>query len=111
MSASASSSDLPAVPLLIGNEPLVTGEWLDVMDPAAPRQVVGRVALASEAVSRRAVDVAHAAAEGWAALEPERRAEVLLGALSEVQAAQAEKAELLVRENGTRNANDIENIR
>src|SRR5690348_12510292 len=100
MSASAAPSELPVVPLSIGNEPVVTGEWLDVMDPAAPRQVVGRVALASEALSRRAVDVAHAAAERWGALEPERRAEQLLAAVKEVEASQSQNAELLVRENG-----------
>jgi acyl-CoA reductase-like NAD-dependent aldehyde dehydrogenase len=85
---------------LIGGEPVETGEWLDVVDPAAPRQVVGRVALASEALSRKAVDAAHAAAEKWGALEPGRRAEIMLGALGALEAERAENAELLVRENG-----------
>jgi len=79
---------------------MVTGEWLDVMDPAAPRRLVGRVALASEALSRRAVDAAESASEGWAALEPQRRAELLLAALGALEADRAANAELLVRENG-----------
>ena len=77
----AASDQALKVPLLIGGEPVETGEWLDVMDPAAPRRLVGRVALASESLSRRAVDAASAAAERWGALEPGRRAEMLLAAL------------------------------
>jgi acyl-CoA reductase-like NAD-dependent aldehyde dehydrogenase len=100
MSASTAAEKLPSVPLLIGGEPIETGEWLDVMDPAAPRQVVGRVALASEALSRKAVDAAQAASEGWGALEPGRRAEVLLSALGALENERNENAELLSRENG-----------
>jgi acyl-CoA reductase-like NAD-dependent aldehyde dehydrogenase len=100
MAASASAHNPPTIPLLIGGEPVTTGQWLDVMDPAAPRQLVGRVALATEALSRRAVDAAHSASESWGALEPGRRAEILLGALGALDADRAENAELLVRENG-----------
>jgi acyl-CoA reductase-like NAD-dependent aldehyde dehydrogenase len=85
---------------LIGAEPVVTGEWLDVMDPAAPRSAVGRVALASEALSRRAVDEAYAASESWGAMDPNRRVEVLLEALGALEAERAENVELLSRENG-----------
>src|SRR5690606_831282 len=95
-----SAGDVPTVPLLIAGEPVVTGEWLDVMDPAAPRRLVGRVALSSEALSRRAVEAASRAAEGWGATEPRRRAEVLLAALGALEAERAQNAELLVRENG-----------
>src|SRR5688572_11419879 len=100
MSGSTAADKLPSVPLLIGGEPIETGEWLDVLDPAAPRQVVGRVALASEALSRKAVDAAQAASERWGALEPGRRAEILLAALSALEPDRAENAELLTRENG-----------
>jgi acyl-CoA reductase-like NAD-dependent aldehyde dehydrogenase len=96
----AASDQTPNVPLLIGGEPVETGEWLDVMDPAAPRRVVGRVALASEALSRRAVDAASVAAERWGALPVGRRAEILLGALGALEAEHARYVELLVRENG-----------
>jgi acyl-CoA reductase-like NAD-dependent aldehyde dehydrogenase len=97
---SATGESVPAVPLLIGGEPVVTGEWLDVMDPAAPKRLVGRVALASEALSRRAVDAAAKAAEGWGATEPRRRAEILLAALDALEAERSQNAALLVSENG-----------
>jgi len=99
-SEKAASDQAPKVPLLIGGEPVETGEWLDVKDPAAPRRLVGRVALASEALSRRAVDAASVAAERWGALEPGRRAELLLGALSALEAEHAKNVELLSGENG-----------
>jgi acyl-CoA reductase-like NAD-dependent aldehyde dehydrogenase len=85
---------------LIGGEPVLTGQWLDVMDPAAPRRLVGRVALASEELSRRAVNAAQAASESWGALEPQRRAQLLLAALGAVEAERAAHGELLTRENG-----------
>src|SRR4029079_10222944 len=100
MPAAPETTETPRVPLLIGGEPVVTGEWLDVMDPAAPKRLGGRVGLASEALSRRAVDAAQKASESWAALEPQRRAELLLSALGAVEAERAANAELLVRENG-----------
>src|SRR6188508_241743 len=96
----AASDQALKVPLLIGGEPVLTGEWLDVMDPAAPRRLVGRVALASEELSRRAVNAAQAASESWGALEPQRRAELLLAALGAVEAERAAHGELLSRENG-----------
>ncbi len=99
-SSAVVTGEAPKVPLLIGGEPVTTGQWLDVMDPAAPKQVVGRVALATEALSRRAVDVAQAASEKWGALEPARRAETLVAALAAIEAERAENIELLVRENG-----------
>jgi acyl-CoA reductase-like NAD-dependent aldehyde dehydrogenase len=100
MAASASAHNPPTIPLSIGGEPVTSGQWLDVMDPAAPKQLVGRVALATEALSRRAVDAAQSASESWGALEPGRRAEILLAALGALDAERAENAELLVRENG-----------
>lgn len=100
MAGSMATDKVPMVPLLIGGEPVTTGEWLDVMDPAAPQEVVGRVAMASEAVSRRAVDAAHAASERWGAMDPHRRAEVLVAALGALEPERAENIELLVRENG-----------
>ena len=96
----AASDQTPQVPLLIGGEPVETGEWLDVMDPAAPRRLVGRVALASEALSRRAVEAASVAAERWGALPVGRRAELLLEALGALEAERARNVELLSRENG-----------
>lgn len=94
------AESVPAVPLLIGGEPVVTGEWLDVMDPSAPKRLVGRVALASEALSRRAVDAAARAAEAWGATEPRRRAEILLAALDALEPERSQNAALLVSENG-----------
>jgi acyl-CoA reductase-like NAD-dependent aldehyde dehydrogenase len=100
MSVSAATREVPRVPLLIGGEPLSTGEWLDVMDPAAPERVVGHAALANEALARRAVDAASKASKAWGALAPERRAELLITALGALEAGRAENAEILSRENG-----------
>jgi len=96
----STTGELPALPLLIGGEPVVTGEWLDVMDPAAPRRLVGRVAMASEALSRRAVEAAAKASRGWGAIEPRRRAEILLDSLGGLEAERSQNAALLMSENG-----------
>jgi acyl-CoA reductase-like NAD-dependent aldehyde dehydrogenase len=100
MSNRAATRQVPRVPLFIGGEPVQTGEWLDVMDPAAPATLVGQAALASEALARRAVADATAASARWGALDPSQRAELMLAALGALEAERAENAELLVRENG-----------
>ncbi|MEY4548756.1 MAG: hypothetical protein RL685_4951 [Pseudomonadota bacterium] len=100
MSAADTTGELPEVPLWIGGEPVLTGDWLDVMDPAAPARRVGRVALATAELARRAVERADHASQGWGKLSPQRRAESLLSALAAVEPLRAECAALLVRENG-----------
>src|SRR5690606_38968457 len=97
---SPSTNESAEVPLWIAGEPVKSGEWLDVMDPAAPAQKVGRAALASVEQAREAVAAAHAASAAWGALEPERRAEQLLAAIGALEAERAANAALLVRENG-----------
>ncbi len=100
MATRENSVSSPSIPLLIGGEPLETGHWLEVMNPAAPEQCVGRVALADEALSRGAVAAAHTASKRWGALPASERADRLLKALGKVETVRANAAALLVSENG-----------
>jgi acyl-CoA reductase-like NAD-dependent aldehyde dehydrogenase len=88
------------IPLLIGGQTIDTEHWSEVTDPGRPSDVVGRAASATAEQSRRAVDAAHSAWKGWSALEPERRAELLIGALDRLDTDHQQRLELLVRENG-----------
>jgi acyl-CoA reductase-like NAD-dependent aldehyde dehydrogenase len=88
------------VPLLIGGRCVETAEWQAVSNPAAPRQIVGYAASATKEQARQAVGVAQGAWKEWSALEPARRAELLLAALNRLDEAREQRAELLVRENG-----------
>src|SRR4051794_36403378 len=87
-------------PLLVAGQTLDTEAWSDVLDPARPADIVGRAASATVEQSRRAVDAAHSAWKSWSALEPERRAELLVGALDGLDTDYQQRLELLVRENG-----------
>jgi acyl-CoA reductase-like NAD-dependent aldehyde dehydrogenase len=90
----------PYVPLLIGGQVVETEAWAAVFDPAAPKQTVGHAALASAAQARAAVDSAHGAWKHWSGLTPERRAEILVGALDRLDRDYDERLQLLVGENG-----------
>jgi acyl-CoA reductase-like NAD-dependent aldehyde dehydrogenase len=94
-----SSSDV-AVGLVIGGERVETGDWLDVVDPAAPDRAVGRMATATEDHARRAVQAAHEAWQPWSRLAAADRARQVVEALSAVEPERDRLVELLVRENG-----------
>ena len=63
-------------------------------------EVIGEVALASRAELRAAVENAKAAQVGWAAVNPQRRARVLMRFLDLVQRDYDALAEMLAREHG-----------
>ncbi|WP_127088469.1 CoA-acylating methylmalonate-semialdehyde dehydrogenase [Aquabacter cavernae] len=81
------------------NVPGTSGRYSDVWQPMTG-EVVGRVALASAAEMRAAVENAKAAQIGWAATNPQRRARVLMKFLELVQRDYDALAELLAREHG-----------
>ena len=73
-----------------------SAEYFQPMDGS----VLGRVALASKAEVRHAIEVAKAAHPAWAATNPQRRARVLMKFLELVHAEYDSLAELLAREHG-----------
>ncbi|MGE0594610.1 MAG: NAD-dependent succinate-semialdehyde dehydrogenase [Vicinamibacterales bacterium] len=96
----------PAVPdvpsqLFLGGRwcPASDGETFDVYDPATGERLA-RVASASEADGRLALDRAADALPGWAARTPRARAEILRRAFELMTAQQEALARLITRENG-----------
>ncbi len=79
--------------------PGTSGRHADVWQPMTG-EVVGRVALASTAEMRAAVENAKAAQVGWANTNPQRRARVLMKFLELVQRDYDALADLLAREHG-----------
>ncbi|HEV7256011.1 MAG TPA: CoA-acylating methylmalonate-semialdehyde dehydrogenase [Mesorhizobium sp.] len=76
-----------------------SGRFQDVMQPM-DGSVRGRVALASKAEVRKAVENAREAQIAWGATNPQRRARVLMKFLELVHAEYDALAELLAREHG-----------
>ncbi|OYX87523.1 MAG: methylmalonate-semialdehyde dehydrogenase (CoA acylating), partial [Xanthobacter sp. 35-67-6] len=79
--------------------PGTSGRHSDIWQPMTG-EVVGRVALASRAEMRAAVENAKAAQPAWAATNPQRRARVLMKFLELVQRDYDSLADLLAREHG-----------
>ncbi|WP_109474238.1 L-glutamate gamma-semialdehyde dehydrogenase [Ornithinimicrobium cavernae] len=74
----ANPVDLPHV---IGGEPVVGGgEAIDVVQPHAHHEVLGTLRNAQAADATAAIDAAHEAAPGWAAMDYDDRAAILLRA-------------------------------
>ena len=76
-----------------------SGRHADVFEPMTG-EIQARVALASKAELRAAVEDAKAAQPAWAATNPQRRARVLMRFLDLVQKEYDSLAELLAREHG-----------
>ena len=76
-----------------------SGRYADVFQPMTG-DVIGRVALASRAELRAAVENAKAAQPGWAATNPQKRARVLMKFLDLCNRDYDALAELLAREHG-----------
>ncbi|KAA5599594.1 CoA-acylating methylmalonate-semialdehyde dehydrogenase [Blastochloris sulfoviridis] len=79
--------------------PGTSGRFGEVFQPMTG-EVIGRVALATTAEVRAAVENAKAAQPAWAATNPQRRARVLMEFLRLVQRDYDQLAELLAREHG-----------
>ncbi len=76
-----------------------SGRFGDVFQPL-DGSVIGRVALASKAEMRAAVENAKAAQPAWAATNPQRRARVMMRFLDLIAREMDALAELLAREHG-----------
>ncbi|HEU0150884.1 MAG TPA: aldehyde dehydrogenase family protein, partial [Bradyrhizobium sp.] len=76
-----------------------SGRTADVFEPMTG-EVQAKVALASRAELRAAVENAKAAQPGWAATNPQRRARVMMKFVELVQRDYDQLAELLAREHG-----------
>src|ERR671912_2282867 len=76
-----------------------SGRQADVYQPMTG-EVVGRVALASKADVRAAVEDARAAQPAWAATNPQRRARVMMRFLDLIAKEMDSLADLLAREHG-----------
>jgi acyl-CoA reductase-like NAD-dependent aldehyde dehydrogenase len=96
----ANNESYGTVPLFIAGEERQTPESFQVFDPARPNDVVGHAASASLQDSLDAVAAANRAFGPWAALAPEKRAQILVDALDALKDGLDERIELLVRENG-----------
>lgn len=76
-----------------------SGRTADIYQPM-DGSIIGKVALASAAEMRQAVENAAAAQPAWAAVNPQRRARVLMKFLDLIAQNNDELAELLAREHG-----------
>jgi malonate-semialdehyde dehydrogenase (acetylating)/methylmalonate-semialdehyde dehydrogenase len=76
-----------------------SGRFADIFQPMTG-EVIGRVALASRAEMRRAVEIAAAAQPAWAATNPQRRARVMMKFLELIAKEMDPLADLLAREHG-----------
>jgi acyl-CoA reductase-like NAD-dependent aldehyde dehydrogenase len=86
--------------LFIAGERRESAEEFPVFEPADPETIVGHAAAASAEQAREAVRAAHQAFPGWAELGPERRSELVRASLESLVEDEAERVELLSRENG-----------
>ena len=89
------------IPHFIGGKRVegTSGRYSNVFEPMTG-EVRARVALASKAELRAAVENAKAAQPAWAATNPQRRARVMMKFLELVQKEYDSLAELLAREHG-----------
>ena len=95
--------------LYIGGAHEDADETFAVHDPADPEAVVGYAAAATEEQARRAVGAASEAFPAWAALGAHERAAQVRASLGALAADNAERIDLLSRENGkVRSECDIE---
>jgi succinate-semialdehyde dehydrogenase / glutarate-semialdehyde dehydrogenase len=87
--------------LLIGDAwlPSASGKRIDILNPST-EEVLTSVADASVAEGIATVDAAAAAAVGWAATAPRKRADILLACFHEMMAHQEWLAQLISIENG-----------
>ena len=85
-------------PLVIGGEPIWSGEWIDSFDPCAPARRVGRVARGTPALAERALDAAWAAYPDWSRTDPAARARILWRAAGLLRTRRHEFSAVMVQE-------------
>ncbi|CND52739.1 succinate semialdehyde dehydrogenase [Mycobacterium tuberculosis] len=106
------TSDGVAAPrpgLVIGADRPVTGDRLDVRDPATGA-VFAEIAVAGEAECAAAVDAAAGSAPAWASTPPRERAEILRRTFELMTAHREPLARLITRENGKALADSLAEV-
>jgi RHH-type proline utilization regulon transcriptional repressor/proline dehydrogenase/delta 1-pyrroline-5-carboxylate dehydrogenase len=63
--------------LIIGGEPVTTGQWFETLNPSKPSEIVARVAIADQSTVDRAVAAAVRAAGEWRRVTPHQRSAAL----------------------------------
>jgi aldehyde dehydrogenase len=89
----------PVADLFVGGQSL-PADLRPVPNPAMTSETVGWTAMATEADADLAVETAHRAFAGWSTLSPAERAALLEAAADVLDPGAAERARLLVREQG-----------
>jgi RHH-type proline utilization regulon transcriptional repressor/proline dehydrogenase/delta 1-pyrroline-5-carboxylate dehydrogenase len=87
-------------PLVINHAPVVTGEWHDSVNPADPREVVGRVAMAGAADADAAVAAAMKAFDAWRHTPAAERADALRRVAGRMEMRRLELAATMILECG-----------
>jgi 1-pyrroline-5-carboxylate dehydrogenase len=87
-------------PLVIGGEPVTTGQWIEVTNPARKGERVGRVARAGREQAEQALCAAESAFASWSSFPAEERARVLLRAAARLRRRRLELAATMVLEIG-----------
>jgi RHH-type proline utilization regulon transcriptional repressor/proline dehydrogenase/delta 1-pyrroline-5-carboxylate dehydrogenase len=87
-------------PLLIGDREVMTGHEILSLNPARPRETIGRVSLASKREADDAIREAVQVREDWGKTPPEERASCLFRAAREMRQKRFELAALEVCEAG-----------
>jgi len=85
-------------PLVIGGEPVWSGQWIDSFDPCQPSRRVGRVARGTPELAERALQVAWDAYADWSRTDPAARARILWRAAALLRARRHEFSALMVGE-------------
>lgn len=86
--------------LIIDGKEVETPGTSTIYDPAAPAQVVGYAASATQDQATQAIDAAERAWSEWSNLGPDQRAVIFVRSLDALRDDASERAEILVRENG-----------
>ncbi|HPM23889.1 MAG TPA: proline dehydrogenase family protein [Phycisphaerae bacterium] len=87
-------------PLMIGDQPVTTGQWFESHNPARPKEVVGRIAQANDEMVNRAVTAAAAAQRAWRLVPAADRAEHVTRIGQQLEARRFELAALMAIECG-----------
>jgi 1-pyrroline-5-carboxylate dehydrogenase len=67
-------------PLIINGDRITTDDWIESLDPADHKLVIGKVAAATKEIAAKAVDSAYEKFEWWKHFDPEARGRILIKA-------------------------------
>lgn len=79
-------------PLRIGDDEKETDAWIESVNPANPKEIVGRVPAAGTVEAEQAIEITQRFFPAWAAVPPEDRATILIRAASIIRERRLELA-------------------